>query len=174
MDEALTEWFEREGLLRYRVLGDEQGHVIEEVRAPLIALGPRDEDWVWTPNPDSLHYPWMRLHEMTLDDFNNYLYRWFEEAVTHGMVRCANCGKLLIEADDLPDADTWDAILIEKELVGWLAVHFDCKKQLPKKLKGLHPFELQPHAPPLYDLAHVPMPNWPAETTQSAPTDLEN
>ncbi|MGO8946305.1 MAG: hypothetical protein ACLQUY_01315 [Ktedonobacterales bacterium] len=163
MDDELLLWFEHEGMLRYRVESDEMGKVSEETRPPAIALGPRDEDWVWTPHPGRQQYPWKSLEHMTLDDFNNYLYRWFEEAVRHGVVRCAHCGKLLIDGDDLPDADTWDAILVEKELVGWLAVHFDCKKQLPKRLKGLHPFELEPKLPPLYDLSHVPMPTSPSE-----------
>ena len=34
-----------------------------------------------------------------------------------------------------------------------MAVHFDCKKPLPKKLKGLHPFELHPGPPPHFDLS---------------------
>jgi len=168
MQDELFQWFEREGMLRYRIESDETGEVIEEIRLPAVALGPRDEDWVWPPHPAQVHYPWKQLDEMTLDDFNNYLYRWFEEAVGHGAVRCSQCGKLLIDGDDLADADTWDAILIEKELVGWLAVHFDCKKQLPKKLKGLHPFELAPHTPPFYDLTHVPRPTWPSDSTQAA------
>src|SRR5271166_3360341 len=102
-------------MLRYRVESDEQGEVTEEVRPPAIALGPSDLDWVWVPHPGHQRYPLMSLDQMTLDDFNNYLYRWFEAAVRDGMVLCAHCGKLLVDGDDLPDADTWDAILIEKE-----------------------------------------------------------
>jgi hypothetical protein len=171
VQDELLRWFEREGMLRYRIESDEAGEVVEEVRAPMIALGPRDEDWVWPPNPDGLHYPWKHLEDMTLDDFNDYIYRWLEEAVSHGAICCSQCGRPLVEGDDLPDADTWDAILLDKELVGWLAVHFDCKKQLPKKLKGLHSFELEPHSPPLFDLANVPMPYRPSESSPAGPTD---
>jgi len=71
-------------------------------------------------------------------------------------VRCANCGKPILAGDDLPDPDTWDAIFIEKELVAWMVVHFDCKKWLAKKLKGMHPFDLSPSCPPLYDLSDLP------------------
>jgi hypothetical protein len=177
VDDELFLWFEREGMLRARIEGDAQGVVIEEIRPPVIALGPHDDDWIWTPHPDRLHYPWKNLDHMTVDDFNSYLYRWLEVAVQHGVVSCAYCGRLLSDAEDLPDADTWDAILIERELVGWLAVHFDCKKQLPKKLKGLHPFELEPQTPPFYDLSNVPMPTWPSETasktTQSGSSDSQ-
>jgi hypothetical protein len=165
VQDELVRWFEREGMLRYRIESGETGEVVEEIRAPMIALGPHDEDWVWPSNPDCLHYPWKHLVEMTLDDFNDYIYRWFEVAVGHGVIHCAHCGRLLVDGDDLPDVDTWDALLLDKELVGWLAVHFDCKKQLPKKLKGLHAFELEPHAPPLFDLAHVPRPNRPSDAS---------
>ena len=155
MDDELLAWFEREGMLRYRIESDERGEIAEETCPPAIALGPGDDDWVWVPHPAAQGYPIGSLDQMALDDFNTYMYRWLEQAVQHGRVRCAQCGKLLIDDEDLPDADTWDAILIEKELVGWLAVHFDCKKQLPKKLKGMSPFELAPKSPPLYDLANV-------------------
>jgi len=61
--------------------------------------------------------------------------------------------------DDLPDAETWDAILIEKELVAWMAVHFDCKKWLAKKIKGMHPFDLCPRGAPYYDLSGAQLPS---------------
>ncbi|HZC77988.1 MAG TPA: hypothetical protein VE258_09585, partial [Ktedonobacterales bacterium] len=73
------------------------------------------------------------------------------------------------DADDLPDPDTWDAIFVEKELVAWMAVHFDCKKWLAKKLKGMHPFELSAGEAPVYDLsaAEPPPPHTPSEATDA-------
>jgi hypothetical protein len=47
MQDELFRWFEREGMLRYRIESDETGDVVEEIRPPVLALGPRDEDWVW-------------------------------------------------------------------------------------------------------------------------------
>ena len=73
-----------------------------------------------------------------------------------GGVRCAYCGKTLREAEDgedLADAETWDAIFIEQALVAWMALHFDCKRWISKKLKGMHPFELLPRPAPRYDLS---------------------
>jgi len=152
-DSALDAWFESEGLMRYAVQADADGEVIETWRPPLLWLGGRDEDFVLVPNPDRLGYPGKPLREMAMADFNVFLYRWIEAAVRAGVVRCASCGRQIQDGDDLPDAETWDAIFIEKEIVAWMVVHFDCKKLLPKKLKGLHPFELHPGPPPHFDLS---------------------
>ena len=149
-------WFEGEGLTRSRVVADEHGNVTEDVRPPLAALGPRDDDFVWAPIPELQGYPGIPLAEMTVEEYNAFLYRWFEAGVRAGDVHCAQCGRLILDDyEDLPDRDTWDAILIEQELVAWMVVHFDCKKPLPKKLKGLNPFDLQPRDPPTYDLSGV-------------------
>jgi hypothetical protein len=159
MSSELHIWFEAEGLMRYAVEGGEQGEVVELSRAPVIALGPRDEDFVWAPDPAETRYPGKPLRDMTLDDYNVFMYRWFEAAVHAGAMRCANCGKPICDGDDLPDPETWDAILIEKEIVAWMVVHFDCKRWLAKKLKGLQPFELHPRTPPTYDLSQVSVPD---------------
>lgn len=151
MDPNLREWFEQEGMMRYAIQGDEHGEITELACAPVVALGPSDADFVWAPNPDAQGYPGPPLREMTIEDYNAFLFRWFEQAVTAGAVRCANCGKQILAGGDLPDADTWDAIMIEKEIVAWMLVHFDCKKWLAKKIKGLHPFELTPGEPARYD-----------------------
>ncbi len=156
MDDGLRDWFEGEGLLRYAVICDETGEVQEAWRGPVVALGPRDEDFVEAPSPDYARFPGKRLRDMDMEDYNQFLFRWLERAVENGHIRCANCGKLILAGDDLPDPDTWDAIFIEKELVAWMIVHFDCKKWLAKKLKGMHPFDLTPAEPPVYDLADLP------------------
>lgn len=153
MDDGLRDWFESEGLLRYTVIGGETGEVEEVWRGPVVALGPRDEDFVEAPSPDRARFPGKRLRDMDMEDYNQFLYRWLERAVENGRIRCAHCGKLILTGDDLPDPDTWDAIFIEKELVAWMVVHFDCKKWLAKKLKGMHPFDLSPDEPPEYDLS---------------------
>lgn len=151
-------WFEREGLVRHAVAADEDGEIVEDARAPLVALGPRDEDFVLAPDPDRMHWPGRRVAEMDMDEYNVFMYRWFEAAVAAGIVRCANCGRVIIDGEDLPDPETWDAILIEKELVAWMVVHFDCKKLLAKKIKGMHPFDLHPRPAPAYDLHAVEVP----------------
>lgn len=155
VDAGLREWFDREGMMRYAALGDERGEVVELARGPLVALGPGDGDFVAPPHPAATGYPGKPLAEMTLDDYHHFLFSWLEAAVAASDVRCAQCGKRILPGDDLPDPDTWDAILIEKEIVAWMTVHFDCKKKIAKKLKGLHPFELEPRATPCYDLSHV-------------------
>lgn len=148
-------WFEREGLVRHAVSSDERGEVVEDARVPLVALGPRDEDFVLAPNPDRSRWPGRRIAAMDMDEYNVFMYRWLEAAVAAGVVRCANCGRVIIDGEDLPDPETWDAILIEKELVAWMVVHFDCKKLLAKKIKGMHPFDLHPGPAPEYDLREV-------------------
>ncbi|MGH2517886.1 MAG: hypothetical protein ACRDHP_19745 [Ktedonobacterales bacterium] len=162
MDDELRAWFDGEGLMRYAGSGDERGEVVELACGPMLALGARDEDFVGAPNPDAMGYPGKPLRDMSMEEYNQFLYRWFEAAVAAGDVRCANCGKRILPDDDLPDADTWDAILVEKELVAWMLVHFDCKRWLAKKLKGVHPFDLEPREPPRYDLSQVEVPPLPA------------
>ncbi len=132
--EALRAWFDAEGLNRYAITGDESGEVIELARGPVVALGPGDEDFVQAPHPRANHWPGKPLSEMTMDDYNVFMFRWLEAAVSAGMVRCAHCGKRMLAGDDLPDPDTWDALFIEKELVAWMLAHFDCKRWLAKRL----------------------------------------
>ncbi|MBF6592729.1 MAG: hypothetical protein IVW57_19635 [Ktedonobacterales bacterium] len=158
MDGELRAWCEREGLMRYAAIGDEGGEAIELVRGPLVALGPGDGDFVEASHPAAVGYPGKPLATMTLDDYNRFICCWLEAAVAAGDARCIQCGRLILAGDDLPDPETWDAIFVEKELVGWMIVHFDCKKKLAKKLKGLHPFDLAPREAPRYDLSHVEPP----------------
>jgi hypothetical protein len=153
MDKRLRNLFEAEGLLRTRLLAEPDGSVIEEERAPLVLLGPNDDDAYLAPSPTMASYPGKSLAQMTLDDYHVFLYRWFEAAARSGDLGCVYCGKTLCADDDLPDEETWDAFLIEKELVAWMAAHFDCKRWIAKKLKGMHPFELPAREPPIYDLS---------------------
>lgn len=153
MESDLLEWFAAEGLVRYSVSAGEDGEYIERAHPPLVALGPRDEDFVLPPHPDILRYAGKRLHEMRLQDYNEFLFRWFEAALQAGDVRCANCGRRLRDAPDLPPTDTWDAIFIEKDMVAWMLVHFDCKRWLSKKLTGMQPFDLIPGKTPGYSLS---------------------
>lgn len=162
MDSELSAWFEAEGLLRYTITGDEYGDVVELVRGPLVALGARDDEFVEAPHPDTTGFQGKPLREMSMEEYNQFLFLWLEQAVIAGDVRCANCGKRILSGDDLPDPDTWDAIFIEKEIVAWMLVHFDCKRWLAKKLKGVHPFDLEPREPPHYDLSRIEVPPLPA------------
>jgi hypothetical protein len=155
--------------------------VVEAERGPLVLLSPDDADIVLPPNPDQVGYPGRKLGAMTLDQYNIFLYRWFEAAVRAGDVRCAYCGKPIRDAEDLSDAETWDAIFVEKELVAWMALHFDCKRWISKKLKGMHPFELHPRPAPRYDLSTLdpalterPVEAHDAEDTQESTEDDES
>lgn len=163
MDHDLRAWFAAEGLLRYAVIGDEHGEVVELVRGPMVALGARDDDFVEAPHPDATGFQGKPLREMRMEEYNQFLFLWLEQAVALGDVYCAHCGMRILPGDDLPDPDTWDAIFIEKELVAWMLVHFDCKRWLAKKLKGMHPFDLTPRQPPRYDLSQVEVPPLPAD-----------
>jgi hypothetical protein len=119
-----------------------------------VALGPHDADYRFAPHPKDMAYRLKTLSAMTFEDYQAFMLSWFEHAVRAGDVRCANCDAVIRETtDDMADADTWDAIFIEKELVAWMLCHFDCKKQLPRHLKGRHPFELDPGPLPVYDLS---------------------
>lgn len=155
MEPDLLEWFAAEGLVRYSAYANEDGKVIETAHPPLVALGPRDDDFVSPPHPDILRYAGKRLHEMRLQDYNEFLFKWFEAALAAGDVHCANCGRALRDAPDLPPTDTWDAIFIEKDLVAWMLVHFDCKRWLAKKLTGVQTFDLTPRETPHYPLAKL-------------------
>ncbi|MDE3229380.1 MAG: hypothetical protein KGO05_05835 [Chloroflexota bacterium] len=149
----LLAWFEAEGLIRRAITGDLDGAVSEQSRGPLVALGPGDGDFAQAPHPADNGWPGKPLSDMSMDDYNVFMYRWFEAAVAAGDINCANCGKRILPGDDLPDADTWDALFIEKELVAWMLAHFDCKRWLAKRLKGLQPFELSARPAPRFDLS---------------------
>ena len=147
-------WFEREGLVRYAAYGEPGGAVVEAARGPLVALGPHDGDYRQAPHPDRLGYRIKPLAAMALDDYQAFILSWFEHAIRAGDLRCANCDKVILPTtEDMPDAETWDAIFIEKELVAWMVCHFDCKRLLPRHLKGRHPFELEAAPAPIYDLS---------------------
>jgi hypothetical protein len=170
LDERLTAIFEAEGLLRARIVAEPDGRIAEEERPPLVVLGPDDDDAYLPPNPAEVGYPGKPLAQMSLDDYHVFLYRWLEAAARAGDLRCAYCGKPLCDDDDLPDEDTWDAFLVEKELVAWMAAHFDCKRWIAKKLKGMHPFELPARQPPEYDLSSLD----PALTERPTNAEEEN
>ena len=144
--------FQAEGLLRARIVAEPDGHVVEEERPPLVLLGPDDDDAYLPPSPAATGYPGKPLAQMTLDDYHVFLYRWLEAAARADDLRCVYCGKTLRDDDELADEETWDAFLIEKELAAWMAAHFDCKRWISKKLKGMHPFSCPRVSRRLYDL----------------------
>lgn len=152
-DQRLHTLFQTEGLLRTRIVAEPDGRIVEEERPPVILLGPGDDDAYLAPDPGLTGYPGKSLAQMALDDYHVFLYRWLEAAARAGDLRCVYCGKTLRDDDDLADEETWDAFLIEKELAAWMGAHFDCKRWIAKKLKGMHPFELPAREPPVYDLS---------------------
>jgi hypothetical protein len=93
-------------------------------------------------------YPEDSLDMMNLDDFNQFIYAWYERAVAAGLGRCYVCNQLLSNDEQKP----WDAVFVSKDLFCWLLVHFDCKRYLSRDLKGRNPFEISPGPPERFDL----------------------
>src|SRR5579862_3323423 len=75
MRSDLRAWFEREGMLRYAVVGEVSGEVVEQQRVPMVALGPGDADFVEAPHPARASYPGRPLGEMSLEDYNRFVFR---------------------------------------------------------------------------------------------------
>jgi hypothetical protein len=150
VDEALLAWCDKEHLLRTQVEAEDEEHIVEMVRPPLVLLSARDDDVRYLPNPDTLGYPEKRLSEMSLNDYHVFLLRWATRAVDAGLVRCFVC-KERLRNDDL-DAP-WDGIFVSEALVGWLFIHFDCKRGLQREIKGRSPFELTPRPPEAFDVS---------------------
>lgn len=151
MRNELLDWFAREGLLLQNVsaspdLDDPEVKVV--VRAPIIALSRHHNDIRECLDPLAFGYPEDCLEMMNLDDFNQFVYQWFERAVEAGMGRCFVCDKPLTTDDEKP----WDAVFVRKDWFCWLLVHFDCKRYLARDLKGRNPFEVSPQQPEFFDL----------------------
>lgn len=149
-DSALLAWFAERGLCRFAVEGDAEGEIVEVVAPPVLLLGRGGEDVRACPNPDVLGYPEKRLAEMDLDAYHIFLLRWFNRAIDAGGCSCFVCRKPV--RNDQPEAP-WDGIFVEKELVAWLIIHFDCKRGLAREFKGYHPFELLAQSPERYDIS---------------------
>ncbi len=152
MRNELLAWFAREGLLLQNVITapDDPAHdeVKVLVRAPIIALGRAYEDFRECPDPLLFGYPESSLDMMSLDDFHQFVYQWFERAVTAGKGRCFVCNREL----DMSGEKPWDAVFVSQEMYCWLLVHFDCKRYLSRDLKGRNPFEVTLHPPEFFDL----------------------
>jgi hypothetical protein len=151
VDEDLLRWFEQQHLLRTLVVAEDEEHITEVMRAPMLLLSAREDDVRAAPNPDTLGYPEKRLSDMTLNDFHMFILRWATRAVDAGLVRCFACDEVLRNHDlDVP----WDGIFTSEDLVAWLFIHFDCKRLLSRELKGRSPFELHPRPPEMFDVSH--------------------
>jgi hypothetical protein len=152
MRNELLTWFAREGLLLQDIItsADDPEHdeIKVIVKAPVIALSKDINDFRECPDPVLFGYPESCLDLMSLDDFNDFVYQWFEKAVIAGMGRCFVCNKLL----DMGNEKPWDAVFVTKELYCWLIVHFDCKRYLNRDLKGRNPFEVTTHPPEFFDM----------------------
>lgn len=150
-DPTLLAWFAEHGLCRVAIEGDAEGEIAEIVAPPVILLGKHSADVRACPNPDTLSYPEKKLAAMSLDDYHIFLLRWLSRAIDAGTCTCFICQKPI--SNDTPEAP-WDGIFIDKELVCWLVMHFDCKRYLARDFKGYHPFELMPLPPEPYDVSH--------------------
>ena len=152
MRNELLAWFAREGLLLQNIItsADDPEHdeIKVTVKAPIIALSKNRDDFRECPDPVLFGYPESCLDMMTLDDFNSFVYQWFEKAVAAEMGRCFVCDKML----DMGNEKPWDAVFVTKELYCWLIVHFDCKRYLSRDLKGRTPFEVTLYQPEFFDM----------------------
>jgi len=152
MRNELLAWFAREGLLLQNITTSADDPVYDEVKvtikAPIIALSKNRDDFRECPDPVLFGYHESSLDIMTLDDFNSFVYQWFQKAVAAGMGRCFVCNQVL----DLGNENPWDAVFVTKELYCWLIVHYDCKRYLSRDLKGRNPFEVTLHPPEFFDM----------------------
>jgi hypothetical protein len=152
MRNELLAWFAREGLLlqSVSVAADDPEHdeVKVTVKAPLIALSRASTDFRECPDPVLFGYPESSLDHMTLQDYHQFVYLWFERAVRSGMGRCFVCNRLL----DMDEERPWDAVFVTNEWHCWLLVHYDCKRYLNRDLKGRNPFEVTARPPEFFDL----------------------
>jgi hypothetical protein len=152
MRNELLAWFEHEGLLLQVVITSADDPANDEVKvlvkAPIVALSRASDDFRECPDPLLFGYPESSLDMMNMDDFNQFVYQWFERAVAAGMGRCFVCNKLLDTDGEKP----WDAVFVSQEMYCWLLVHFDCKRYLSRDLKGRNPFEVTSHPPEFFDL----------------------
>ena len=138
-------------MLQYAVIAAEDPEHDEmkvALKAPIVALSRYYEDFRECPDPVLFGYPESSLDMMTMDDFHQFVYQWFERAVQAGMGRCFVCNKVL----DMGTEKPWDAVFVTQELYCWLLVHFDCKRYLNRDLKGRNPFEVTAQPPEFFDL----------------------
>ena len=140
---ALLQWFADQHLGRVAVEGDAEGTISEIMAPPVLLLGPGDTAVFACPDPDPLGYLGPPLAAMTLDDYHLFLLDWLTRAVADGWCHCVVCGQP-ITADP---AAPWDGIFVDKELVGWLIIHFDCKRGLARAILGRTAFDVLPLAP---------------------------
>ena len=152
MRNELLAWFAQESLLLQDITSSaedpEHDEVKITVKAPIIALSKAAEDFRECPDPVLFGYPSNCLDLMTLDDFHNFVYQWFEKAVAAAMGRCFVCNLVL----DMSVEKPWDAVFVTKEWYCWLLVHFDCKRYLSRDLKGRNPFEVPLGQPEFFDM----------------------
>ena len=152
MRNELLAWFACEGLLLQQVTTSADDPEHDEikiiVKAPIIALSKNKDDFRECPDPVLFGYPESSLEMMTMDDFNSFVYQWFERAVDAGMGRCFVCDKIL----DMGNEKPWDAVFVTKELYCWLIVHYDCKRYLSRDIKGRNPFEVTVYQPEFFDM----------------------
>ncbi len=155
MRNELLAWFAREGFLLQDVITSTEDPANNEIKvlikAPIVALSRAHDDFRECPDPVLFGYPATSLDMMNMEDFHQFVYRWFERAVAADMGRCFVCNKAL----DMGGEKPWDAVFVSEEMYCWLLVHFDCKRYLSRDLKGRNPFEVTSHPPEFFDLRLV-------------------
>jgi len=152
MRNELLSWFAREGLLLHDVVTaaeePEYDEIKVSVKAPIIALSRAHEDFRECPDPVLFGYPESCLDMMNIDDFHQFVYEWFEQAVAAGLGCCFVCNKQL----DMGTEKPWEEVFVKTEMYCWLLVNFDCKRYLNRDLKGRDPFEVTSHPPEFFDM----------------------
>lgn len=148
-DPDLAAWFQELGLCRLHIAAGTDGAIAKTIAPPVLLLG-RDAGMARAcPHPDRLGYPEMVLAAMTLDNYHLFLLRWLTRAVEADLCQCYVCRQPL--RNDAPDAP-WDGIFIDKDLVAWVMIHFDCKNKLKGHLTGLDPFAVRVLPPEMLDV----------------------
>jgi hypothetical protein len=140
-DAALLRWFDEQHLVYRSFYAEDGDHVAESVAMPVLALGKYDADFRRCPHPEAAGYTVKPLAAMSLDDFHDFVFLWYEAAARAGILRCFGCDKPL-RPDDLQHP--WDVLFSTEDMIFWLAIHFDCKKLLKRDLRGRSAFELYP------------------------------
>jgi len=146
----LLEWFDQQGMCRTLITADLDGSITTLIAPPVLLLGKGDAMVRTCPHPLDMAYFKKSLSDMSLDDYHIFLLQWFMKAVDASTCHCIVCDK---PVNNTNPNEPWDGIYVDKELVCWLILHFDCKKYLAREFKGRTPFELHPTAPTTYDLS---------------------
>lgn len=148
----LLEWFLDHHLCRIAISASIDGSTSEKIAPPVVLFGSTDSDVRCCPHPATMGYTAKDLADMELNDYHIFMLRWLTKAIDAGLCSCIVCHKQLTNTDP---ASPWDGIFVERELVCWMLIHFDCKRGLPREYKGRHPFDLHPKEAETLNISEV-------------------